>query len=179
MKSEATASRWCPGSDSSWISDPGQALAGQGTGPDQLRLPTAIYVLVTGEIWRGIALLLCGAIGSVDNFVRPLVIGGRVEMPTFLLLFVLLGGLQVYSFLGIFVGPSPWPCCSPCWRSIASTTWAKCRAPSRADTGSPRAPFWRTMLLPRPAGGLEDGLGALFSRWKECPHAIHARIAIG
>ena len=105
MKSEATASRWSPGSDSSWISDPGQALAGQGTGPDQLRPPTAIYVLVTGEIWRGIALLLCGAIGSVDNFVRPLVIGGRVEMPTFLLLFVLLGGLQVYGFLGIFVAP--------------------------------------------------------------------------
>ncbi len=70
-------------------------------------LPTAIYVLVTGEIWRGVALLLWGAIviGSVDNFVRPLVIGGRVEMPTVLLLFVLIGGLQVYGFLGIFVAP--------------------------------------------------------------------------
>jgi predicted PurR-regulated permease PerM len=70
-------------------------------------VPTAIYVLVTGEIWRGVALVLWGAIaiGSVDNFVRPLVIGGRVEMPTLLLLFVLLGGLQVYGFLGIFVAP--------------------------------------------------------------------------
>ena len=70
-------------------------------------LPTALYVLVTGEIWRGVALLLWGAIavGSVDNFVRPMVIGGRVEMPTLLLLFALLGGLQVYGFLGIFVAP--------------------------------------------------------------------------
>ena len=70
-------------------------------------LPTALYVMVTGELWRGIALLLWGAIavGSVDNFVRPLVIGGRVEMPTLLLLFALLGGLQVYGFLGIFVAP--------------------------------------------------------------------------
>jgi len=69
--------------------------------------PTAVYVMVTGEIWRGVALLLWGAIavGSVDNFVRPLVIGGRVEMPTLLLLFALLGGLQVYGFLGIFVAP--------------------------------------------------------------------------
>ena len=70
-------------------------------------LPTALYVLVTGEIWRGVALLLWGAIavGSVDNFVRLMVIGGRVEMPTLLLLFALLGGLQVYGFLGIFVAP--------------------------------------------------------------------------
>ncbi len=70
-------------------------------------LPTALYVMVTGEIWHGVGLLLWGAIavGSVDNFVRPLVIGGRVEMPTLLLLFALLGGLQVYGFLGIFVAP--------------------------------------------------------------------------
>jgi predicted PurR-regulated permease PerM len=70
-------------------------------------LPTALYVLVTGEIWQGVGLLLWGAVavGSVDNFVRPLVIGGRVEMPTVLLLFALLGGLQVYGFLGIFVAP--------------------------------------------------------------------------
>jgi predicted PurR-regulated permease PerM len=70
-------------------------------------LPTALYVMVTGELWRGIALLLWGAVavGSVDNFVRPMVIGGRVEIPTLLLLFALLGGLQVYGFLGIFVAP--------------------------------------------------------------------------
>jgi predicted PurR-regulated permease PerM len=70
-------------------------------------LPTAIYVLVTGEVWRGIALLLWGAIavGSVDNFVRPLMIGGRVQIPTALLLFALLGGVQVYGMLGILIAP--------------------------------------------------------------------------
>lgn len=70
-------------------------------------LPTALYVLVTVEIWRGVALLIWGvlAISSVDNFVRPLVIGGRVQIPTLLLLFALLGGLQVYGFLGVFVAP--------------------------------------------------------------------------
>lgn len=70
-------------------------------------LPTAIYVLATEEVWRGIALILWGAIaiGSVDNFVRPLMIGGRVEIPTVLLLFALLGGVQVYGMLGIIVAP--------------------------------------------------------------------------
>lgn len=70
-------------------------------------LPTALYVLATAELWRGISLLLWGvlAVGSVDNVVRPLMIGGRVQIPTFLLLFALLGGVQVYGMLGILVAP--------------------------------------------------------------------------
>ena len=70
-------------------------------------IPTAIYVLATAELWRGIALLLWGlfAVGSVDNIVRPLMIGGRVQVPTVLLLFALLGGVQVYGMLGIIVAP--------------------------------------------------------------------------
>jgi predicted PurR-regulated permease PerM len=69
--------------------------------------PTAIYVLLTAEAWRGIALLLWGAlaVGSVDNIVRPLMIGGRVQIPTVLLLFAILGGIQVYGMLGIIVAP--------------------------------------------------------------------------
>ena len=30
---------------------------------------------------------------------------GRARLPTFLLLFTLLGGLQVYGFLGVFLAP--------------------------------------------------------------------------
>lgn len=70
-------------------------------------LPTVLYLMATGDVWRGIGLLLwCSVVvGSVDNFVRPLMIGGRVQMPTLLLLFALLGGVQVYGFLGIFIAP--------------------------------------------------------------------------
>jgi predicted PurR-regulated permease PerM len=70
-------------------------------------VPTAIYVLFAEEVWRGIALIFWGgvAVGSVDNFVRPLMIGGRVQIPTFLLLFALLGGVQVYGMMGILVAP--------------------------------------------------------------------------
>jgi predicted PurR-regulated permease PerM len=32
-------------------------------------------------------------------------IGGRVQIPTFLLLFALLGGVQVYGMLGILIAP--------------------------------------------------------------------------
>ena len=44
-------------------------------------------------------------ISMVDNFIRPLFIGGRARLPTFLLLFAILGGLQLYGFVGIFVAP--------------------------------------------------------------------------
>ena len=42
----------------------------------------------------------------VDNLLRPLLIGGRAEIPTLLLFFGMLGGLQAYGFLGIFLAPA-------------------------------------------------------------------------
>jgi predicted PurR-regulated permease PerM len=70
-------------------------------------LPAAIYLMVTGNLWKGIILILWGAlvVGTVDNIIRPLVIGSKVELHPLLLLFSLLGGLQVFGFIGIFVGP--------------------------------------------------------------------------
>jgi len=44
-------------------------------------------------------------ISGVDNFIRPLVIGGRTQIPTVFLFFGILGGLQAYGMLGIFLGP--------------------------------------------------------------------------
>jgi predicted PurR-regulated permease PerM len=70
-------------------------------------VPAAIYLLVTGSIVRGVFLALWGTlvISMVDNIIRPLFIGGRARLPTFLLLFAILGGMSVYGFLGIFLAP--------------------------------------------------------------------------
>jgi predicted PurR-regulated permease PerM len=70
-------------------------------------LSTSIYLLVIGETARGIGLVLWGAlfVSSVDNFIKPLFIGGRAKLPTLLLLFSILGGLQAYGFMGIFLAP--------------------------------------------------------------------------
>ena len=71
-------------------------------------LPAAIYLMVTHHLWKGIILILWGAlvVGTIDNIIRPLVIGSRVELHPLLLLFALLGGLQVFGFIGIFIGPT-------------------------------------------------------------------------
>jgi predicted PurR-regulated permease PerM len=70
-------------------------------------LPAAIFLMVTGHVWKGAILILWGSavVGTIDNIIRPLVLGSRVELHPLLLLFSLLGGLQVFGFIGIFVGP--------------------------------------------------------------------------
>jgi predicted PurR-regulated permease PerM len=70
-------------------------------------VPTSIYLMATGPIWKGIALILWGTVfvGSADNIVRPLVVQGRIQMHPLILMFAILGGLDVFGFLGIFIGP--------------------------------------------------------------------------
>lgn len=43
--------------------------------------------------------------GTADNIIRPLVIAGRVKLHPLLLLFVLIGGVQQFGFVGLFIGP--------------------------------------------------------------------------
>ncbi len=70
-------------------------------------LPGAIYLLVTGEIWPGVGLVLWGllAVGLIDNVLRPIVVGGAAQLPTGLLFLGVLGGLQVYGVLGGLISP--------------------------------------------------------------------------
>ena len=70
-------------------------------------LPAAIYLMTAVHLWKGIALILWGAliVGSSDHVVRPLIVQGRVEIHPLLLLFAMFGGLNVFGFLGIFIGP--------------------------------------------------------------------------
>ena len=44
-------------------------------------------------------------ISTVDNFIKPWLIGQEAKLPIFWLFFTTIGGLKVYGFLGIFLGP--------------------------------------------------------------------------
>jgi len=70
-------------------------------------LPCALYLGFAGSWTKTIILIAYGTfiISGVDNIIRPLIIGGRTNLPTFFLFFGILGGLQAYGFLGIFLGP--------------------------------------------------------------------------
>src|SRR5215210_6004192 len=70
-------------------------------------VPAAIYLGLTGHWGKALALALWGAlvIGSVDNFLRPKLVGERTRLHELLIFFSVLGGLQVFGILGIVLGP--------------------------------------------------------------------------
>jgi predicted PurR-regulated permease PerM len=44
-------------------------------------------------------------ISSIDNFLRPTIVGERVRLNELVMFFSVLGGLQVFGVLGIILGP--------------------------------------------------------------------------
>jgi len=69
--------------------------------------PVAIYLLVSVSAWKGLFLLVWGTlvVSSIDNVIRPWVVGGRVELHPLVLLFFIFGGVAAFGFLGLFLGP--------------------------------------------------------------------------
>ncbi|PKN66154.1 MAG: hypothetical protein CVU57_08240 [Deltaproteobacteria bacterium HGW-Deltaproteobacteria-15] len=76
-------------------------------GATSVWLPASIWLLVDGQTFWGIGLALYGLliVSTVDNVLKPLIIGETTKIPVFLLFFTILGGLKVYGVLGIFLGP--------------------------------------------------------------------------
>jgi predicted PurR-regulated permease PerM len=70
-------------------------------------LPTAIYLLLTGSLWKGIVLLVFGTlvISTIDNILRPLLVGTDVKMPSYLVLVSTLGGIAIFGVNGFVIGP--------------------------------------------------------------------------
>lgn len=69
--------------------------------------PAVVVLLVSGHWWKALILLAWGAavVGQVDTVVRPYVISGRAKLHTLLVFFALLGGVQAFGVMGLFVGP--------------------------------------------------------------------------
>jgi predicted PurR-regulated permease PerM len=70
-------------------------------------VPVAIYLLVTGAIWQGIALILYGVlvIGLVDNLMRPFLVGKDTKLPDYVVLISTLGGIKMFGPNGLVIGP--------------------------------------------------------------------------
>jgi predicted PurR-regulated permease PerM len=70
-------------------------------------LPVAIYLLVSGAMWKGIGLIIYGAvvIGLVDNVLRPILVGKDTKMPDYIVLIATLGGIAVFGINGFVIGP--------------------------------------------------------------------------
>ncbi len=66
-----------------------------------------LYLIFTGALWKGVFVLLWGVlvISAADNIIRPWVVSGKVELHPLVLLFFILGGVEAFGFIGLFLGP--------------------------------------------------------------------------
>ncbi len=70
-------------------------------------LPVALFLLSTGAVWQGVALVAYGVlvIGLVDNLLRPALVGKETGLPDYLVLMSTLGGMAVFGINGFVLGP--------------------------------------------------------------------------
>ncbi len=53
---------------------------------------------------------------SADHFVRPVLIGGATKLPFIWVLLGILGGVEVWGLIGLFVGPAIMAALIMLWR---------------------------------------------------------------
>jgi predicted PurR-regulated permease PerM len=70
-------------------------------------IPAAIILAATGQVMQAVLLVLFCAliVGSVDNVLRPRLVGRDTKMHDLMILFSTLGGLIVFGPVGFIIGP--------------------------------------------------------------------------
>jgi len=69
--------------------------------------PAAIFLIMQGSVASGVGLLIfCGVVvGSLDNVLRPILVGKDTKMHELMIFFGTLGGIMMFGISGIFIGP--------------------------------------------------------------------------
>ena len=68
-------------------------------------LPASIILIIQGSVTGGIGLMVfCGVVvGSLDNVLRPILVGKDTKMPDLLVLLSTLGGLSLFGAVGVII----------------------------------------------------------------------------
>jgi predicted PurR-regulated permease PerM len=69
--------------------------------------PAAVWLLLSGDVGRGVILLVVGTFGIslVDNILRPVLLSGKTSVSGLVIFFGLLGGAAAFGFVGLVIGP--------------------------------------------------------------------------
>ena len=69
--------------------------------------PASLYKIFAGDLFNGIGLLIYGTlvVSTVDNIIRPKIIGTKGKVHPVLVLLGVLGGIEIFGLLGIIIGP--------------------------------------------------------------------------
>ena len=78
-----------------------------GIGTGLIWVPAAVILIAGGSLGKGIGLaVFCAVVvGSIDNVVRPRLVGKDTQMPDLLILLGTMGGIMMFGVLGLILGP--------------------------------------------------------------------------
>ena len=73
-------------------------------------VPAAIFLLIQGSWVKALILTGWGAgvVGTIDNLLRPVLVGRRLNLHTVLAFISVVGGLLVFGSSGLVLGPVSW-----------------------------------------------------------------------
>ena len=75
-------------------------------GPVLVLLPAVAWLYWSGDNgWGSFLLVVTGVVGTLDNFLRPVLIRMGADLPLLLIFGGVIGGLLAFGLVGIFVGP--------------------------------------------------------------------------
>lgn len=81
-------------------------------------LPVAVILFLTGHQGAAIGLAIWGAlvVSLVDNVMKPILIGREMKLPVLWLFLSIVGGLKLFGFLGVVLGPAVLALAFVCFR---------------------------------------------------------------
>lgn len=87
-------------------------------------LGVSALLLATGNVTAAISIAAWGTLVLLvaDHFVRPRIIGGATKMPFLLVLFGILGGVETFGLVGLFLGPCIMAFVATIWRESGEDT---------------------------------------------------------
>lgn len=70
-------------------------------------IPATIYLLFTGPWWIAVVFAIYNTVvvGSIDTFLRPILMRDGANAPVFFIFLSILGGVSVFGMLGLLYGP--------------------------------------------------------------------------
>ncbi len=70
-------------------------------------IPASIFLFITAPVWLAILFLLYNIVivSTVDNIIRPKVVGDKINIHPFFIFLAILGGIKLFGLLGIIYGP--------------------------------------------------------------------------
>jgi predicted PurR-regulated permease PerM len=85
-------------------------------------VPVVLYLFAIGKVTAALILVVAGAVAIfiVDHFVRPVFLAAGLKLPLVLALLGIVGGLETFGVLGLFLGPTLLAVVTAVWRELAA-----------------------------------------------------------